>query len=343
MKISENKDRHFYLSVRDLPEWTLLWNYLREENYFLPVDLQADDLPPYSVVRIDPDLFAVSSVRPFEMAVAATHKTFSLRAQDFFAIRRTQKPILLHVPHASLTLPESFLTEQKILIPLEEIDLLNRKVTDLYADELFPTKDYPTIAAEFSRLYCDVERYEEKRREPMEKYGMGVVYRKTLEGTVFVRRNEDYAFFTKVRAYYPHHRRLTAAAKYMLDRFGSLLLLDCHTYSDDTVLPKKQRNNPDFCIGHNGDAPSKKVAEKIASNLDSLGYSVAINEPYRGSIVPNNLTKSEQNALSSVMIEVHRRLYLNGFQKSNSFSTEQKKLAEIISRQVPSTLPKRGR
>lgn len=50
-------------------------------------------------------------------------------------------------------------------------------LTDWYTDELFKLEPVTTVQANFSRLFCDAERFVDDSQEVMAKKGMGVLYR----------------------------------------------------------------------------------------------------------------------------------------------------------------------
>ena len=85
------------------------------------------------------------------------------------------KKLILHVPHSSSTLPfkdgyvlsDDFLKKEII------------KLTDWYTDDLFHSDTDEMIVANFSRIFCDPERFSEDEHEEMSKVGMGVLYEKT--------------------------------------------------------------------------------------------------------------------------------------------------------------------
>ena len=82
------------------------------------------------------------------------------------------KKIILHIPHSSTNIPlsEGYLVD---FITLEKEIL---KLTDWYTDDLFYSKDDEMIVAEFSRIFCDPERFPDDSQEVMAQSGMGVLH-----------------------------------------------------------------------------------------------------------------------------------------------------------------------
>jgi len=66
-----------------------------------------------------------------------------------------KQKLVLHIPHSSTDIPsrEGYIVD----LPSLEIEIL--KLTDWYTDDLFHSDEEDMIKAEFSRIFCDVERY----------------------------------------------------------------------------------------------------------------------------------------------------------------------------------------
>ena len=71
------------------------------------------------------------------------------------------KKLLLHIPHASLHIPfrDGYINDP---VKIENEQL---KLTDWYTDELFFSSTDVMITAPFSRVFCDVERFENDAEE----------------------------------------------------------------------------------------------------------------------------------------------------------------------------------
>ena len=113
--------------------------------------------------------------------------------------------ILIHIPHSSLELPETFY--EGLLIEPLKLEIYNMEHTDLYTDRLFAFDDIDTITAGYSRLYCDVERFKDDDKEPMSKIGQGVIYTHLYDGKPFHKHDQSYQ--DEVMTYYDlHHQKL---------------------------------------------------------------------------------------------------------------------------------------
>ncbi len=82
------------------------------------------------------------------------------------------KKIILHIPHSSTRIPirEGFIVSKKEL----EAEIL--KLTDWHTEDLFHSDEDDMIIANFSRIFCDPERFADDSQEIMSQFGMGVLY-----------------------------------------------------------------------------------------------------------------------------------------------------------------------
>lgn len=80
--------------------------------------------------------------------------------------------LILHIPHSSTKIPimEDYVVSYKTL----DDEML--KLTDWYTDDLFYSSEDEMVVAEFSRIFCDPERFADDSMEIMAQYGMGVLY-----------------------------------------------------------------------------------------------------------------------------------------------------------------------
>ncbi len=112
--------------------------------------------------------------------------------------------------------------------------------------------------------------------------------------------------------YHLHHRALEAWTENALNDHGRCLIIDCHSYpskplpcNQDQTLPR-----PEICIGTCPPDTSANLVSAAVITFDQWGYEVLVDKPYAGSIVPIKYLESEPK-VSSIMIEVNRRLYMN--------------------------------
>ncbi|MBP6754683.1 MAG: N-formylglutamate amidohydrolase [Bacteroidia bacterium] len=235
------------------------------------------------------------------------------------------KKLILHIPHSSTIIPlkDGFVNnptkiEQEII-----------KLTDWYTDDLFDSEIDSKIIAPFSRLFCDVERFADDELEIMSKVGMGVLYEK-LDSDELLRKVTSHLREKILNEYYwKHHDFFTSSVKQQLKLNGECLIIDCHSFPSTPLLKAidQNKNRPDFNIGTDSFHSPKKYIEASSSYFENLGYSLGIDWPYSGSIVPIKYYKKEKR-VSSIMLEINRKLYLN--EPTNEKSIDYNTTKEVV-------------
>jgi N-formylglutamate amidohydrolase len=115
------------------------------------------------------------------------------------------------------------------------------------------------------------------------------------------------------RWYRPYHAALAADLDTLHRTFGTVWHVNCHSmpaigdaYSDDAGRPRK-----DFVLGdRDGTTCAPEFTMLVAETLAGLGYSVAINDPYKGVEIVRRYGRPGEHR-HSLQIELNRRLYMN--------------------------------
>lgn len=222
--------------------------------------------------------------------------------------KEMKQKVILHIPHASTAIPESegFVVNDDFL----KKEIL--KLTDWYTDDLFHSDRDEMIAATFSRIFCDPERFPDDAQEVMAAQGMGVLYEKSDCGQVIRNVAPELRERVLERYYAIHHRRLSEAVKSQLNIFGKAIIIDCHSFPSrplnrdlDKTMPR-----PAFNIGTDPVHTPKYLEEAAVSFFTERGYDVGVNWPYSGSLVPMEYYGIEPN-VQSIMLEINRSLYMD--------------------------------
>lgn len=243
--------------------------------------------------------------------------------------------MLLHVPHASTYIPGP--VRDQFLLSDQDLNHEAMVFADLYTDELFAAQ-HPALACvvDHSRLVVDVERFADDHNEPMSKKGLGVIY--TVTSDLRALRAELPAVDRSallIAFYHAHHRMLEKAVDQRLQRFDRCLIIDCHSFPDQpfayeepTSLPR-----PDICIGTDPFHTSTTLAQAARQAFLDRGYSVALDHPFSGSMVPSKHLSFDAR-VQSIMIEVNKRLYLEqqGPTKSAGFRATQAAIQSALVR-----------
>lgn len=237
--------------------------------------------------------------------------------------------LILHIPHSSVIIPcnNSYSCSQLEL----EAEIL--KLTDWYTDELFHSFDNEMIIAEFSRIFCDPERFTDDSQEIMAQYGMGVLYDKNDDGEVIRIVTPELRQEILSKYYYSHHQKLSLAVERQLVNFGSAFIIDCHSFPDTPL--KRDLNQspirPDFNIGTDKFHTPKKLIDEAILYFENLGFTLGVDWPYKGTIVPLEHYQTNKR-VGSIMLEINRKLYLKegSNEKSDGFFEIKKITEEFI-------------
>jgi len=220
---------------------------------------------------------------------------------------------IFHVAHDSTDIPEEVL-DQFVLNSDSDLASEVLKMTDHFTHEIFCADVSPAqvVRSPVSRLVVDVERFEDDALEPMAAIGMGAIYMKTSGGgrlrrPISAAERDD----LKSKWYRPHHDRLAALVAATVQQFGSVLIIDVHSYPS-IPLPyelDQQLARPEICIGVDEFHTPTSVRNAFVSAFECGQFGVAVNSPFGGSIVPKAVFKSDPR-VRSIMIEVRRDLYM---------------------------------
>ena len=240
--------------------------------------------------------------------------------------------IILHIPHSSKLIPEEYISY--FYLNKNELDQEINVMTDHFTDDLFHVKGTNISSIKFpvSRLLVDPERFEMDQNEPMSKVGMGCLYEKTSYGKK-LKEVDNIREKLLEEFYRPHHKKLESLIKYKLNNYENIIIIDCHSFPKNR-LPyeiSKEQNRPEICIGTDDFHTPEKLKNFLTKKFRDFDFSVDINTPFSGSIVPNSYYNLEKRVIS-IMIEVRRDLYIdeNIFVKNENYNKIKNILNKII-------------
>lgn len=242
--------------------------------------------------------------------------------------------LVLNIPHSSTYIPVAVRHHLVLSDSALREELL--RMTDAYTDELFDSGDSGAQVVRYpvSRLVADPERFEDDAQESMSRVGMGVIYTKTsrLEPLRNVPTPEERQELLD-EYYRRHHDGLTECVEASLRAHGRCLVIDCHSFPSKALQYEKDQNanRPDICIGTDEFHTPHDLVGKIVAQFGDEGYSVELNRPFSGALVPLRFYRRDAK-VSSVMIEVNRRLYMdeNTGLKTDGFETMRSMLARVL-------------
>jgi N-formylglutamate deformylase len=220
------------------------------------------------------------------------------------------KPMLIHLPHSALHVPPDIRSD--ILLSDTELEQEILMLTDRYTDELFDCSEVEIHKNTVNRIVFDPERFRSDSDEEMAKVGMGAIYASTIDGRTLRKLSEQRREELMQRFYDPYHAELERMTGKLLEQFGKCLILDGHSFPLEP-LPfemDKSPDRPDICIGTSEFHTPETLCGLITQFVKKNGMSVKLNSPFAGTMVPMKYYLKD-NRVSSVMIEVNRKLYMD--------------------------------
>ena len=222
-----------------------------------------------------------------------------------------QNPIVLHIPHNGLWLPEDFVYERSDIEKQQDIF----RLVDHHTDRLFTpllTRGGLQILNPYCRLYFDPERYEDPDKEIMNEIGMGVFYTHTTEGKRFRADDTPKAHHQRIADLYrPYHKQLANACRTLIEQFGFCFLIDGHSYpkicSPFERYPDDHR--PEIDLGTDTQHSPTWMRDLAFDIFSGAGYSVGFDQPYKGTLIPTPLYGDTR--LFAMMLEIRRDVYLD--------------------------------
>ena len=231
-------------------------------------------------------------------------------------------PLLLGVPHAGRAYPGDF----KFSCAPE----LLRQTEDSYVDELVTdaTRHGATVlTALFPRAMVDVNRalsdldpavVDGVWPEPLQPsvrtlQGLGLIRRLCKGGVPMYDGPLPLAEIDqRLRQFYhPYHRALAAQITALQRRFDEVWLIDCHSMPSAGFENAGAGKRADFVLGdRDGTTCDPEFTALAARLLRDLGYSVAVNDPYKGVEILQRYGQPARRQ-HALQLEINRALYLD--------------------------------
>lgn len=209
-------------------------------------------------------------------------------------------------------------------------DLALRSSEDAYVDLLVaaaPGLGAPLLLARTPRAYVDLNRsadeldpalIEGARRvvhNPRITSGLGVIPRVVANGrqiysgkltlTEAQRRLDGH--------WHPYHKALQGILRDQMTRFGTALLVDCHSMPHEAIetVPPGGPRAPDVVLGDRfGASAAPAIVEQIAAAFEAEGLRVGRNSPFAGAFISQRYGRPAFGQ-HAVQVEIDRSLYMD--------------------------------
>jgi N-formylglutamate amidohydrolase len=236
-------------------------------------------------------------------------------------------PLVFASPHSGADYPADFLAASR----LDPMTL--RRSEDSYVDEIFAAAaelGVPLLRARFPRAYLDPNRepfeldpamFEDElpafvnTRSPRVRVGLGTIARVVATGEdIYARKLRLAEAMERIeRLYHPYHRALRQLVTATRERFGSYLLIDCHSMPSGASPGERavRRSRTDVVLGDcHGAACHPLIMETAHRCLAVKGYAVARNTPYAGGFTTAHYGKPGAQG-HCLQVEISRALYMD--------------------------------
>lgn len=228
-----------------------------------------------------------------------------------------------------------------------------RRAEDTYVDALWaaaPAAGCGYLRAFFPRSYIDPNRAVDDIDEtlldapwpapvaPGEKSraGMGLIRRLSLPGEPIYDRKLSVAEAQhRIHHYYtPYHAALAELIAAARARWGGVWHINCHSMKEhgNAMNVDAGRRRADFVLGdREGTTCGPELLETVRAFLRDRGYTVAVNDPYKGLELVRRHGHPAQGC-HSLQIEINRALFLDeeAVEKTARFAALQADLSHLV-------------
>jgi N-formylglutamate amidohydrolase len=253
-------------------------------------------------------------------------------------------PIVLSSPHSGRHYPDSMLARTR-LTPEELRALDDGPIDELVArgcaaGATLIAATYPRAVVDLNREACelDPEALQDPAAMPnlrltiKARAGLGVVPTRLLGAPIYHERLSVVDLSSRLaEVYEPYHAQLAGLIEERRHRFGTALVLDCH--SMPTMQPLLRGERPiDVALGDRfGRSCHPRVMEVAERVLAAAGLKVARNRPYAGGHITQHYGRPGHGR-HALQIELRRSLFMHEVthERHDGFTGLQELLGELV-------------
>jgi N-formylglutamate amidohydrolase len=222
-------------------------------------------------------------------------------------------PIILSVPHSGTAFPDELKNDFKKELTHAPDD------TDWFVHKLYdfaPALGITMIHANYSRWVIDLNRDPESK--PL--YNDGRIITALCPTTTFFgasiynderKEVEQQEVDRRVQQYYkPYHSKLAELIEEKKEKFGKVLLWDCHSIRQHVPTIYKEKF-PDLILGNaDGTSASEEIINIALNSLQQGDYSVSHNHPFKGGYITRNFGKPAHQ-VHALQLEMSKTMYMD--------------------------------
>lgn len=237
---------------------------------------------------------------------------------------RLATPFVFNAPHSGSVYPRAWVETSAL-----DANALRRS-EDAYVDRLFAgvvALGAPLMSARFPRAYLDLNReaYEldprmfegrlpisANTRSMRVAGGLGTIPRIVADGHEIYRRRlpVEEALRRIDTLYHPYHAALDALVERSYERFGEVILIDCHSMPSSS-LGRDEAGRADIVLGDRyGTSCSPLLTETVERAFSARGFAVERNKPYAGGFITEH-HGAPSAGRQALQIEINRAIYMD--------------------------------
>lgn len=253
--------------------------------------------------------------------------------------------VIFDSPHSGRIYPDDF----DHALPRALVE----RTADAFVNELYeaaPRCGATLLHALFPRAYIDPNRApddideslldapwpDHAKPSPKVALGIGLVAKREPGGLMYKRKLTVDELRQRLDNYYwPYHRELERLLSERHASWGAVWHVNCHSMHavSTEVSPEGPGvSRPDFCIGDRDQSTCDNAfTEMIVDTLRAMGYSVTVNDPYKGVELIRRYA-DPGNGRHSVQIEVNRALYMDQdrIERNGGFDELQTNISNLV-------------
>lgn len=243
-------------------------------------------------------------------------------------------PIILSVPHCGTAFPDELKNDFKkeLIQAPDDTDWFVHKLYDFA-----PSLGITMIHANYSRWVIDLNRDPESK--PL--YTDGRIITALCPTTTFFgdpiyndeRKVVDQQEVNRriIQYYKPYHHKLAGLIEEKKQKFGRVLLWDCHSIRQQVPTIYKEKF-PDLILGNaDGTSASKEIIDIALNSLQQGEYSVSHNHPFKGGYITRNFG-NPANQVHALQLEMSKTMYMDDQEKvySETRASEMRDLLKAV-------------
>ena len=227
-----------------------------------------------------------------------------------FSFYEGNSPLLVSIPHDGRLLSDDInkLFKEKFL----ELPDTDWHMNRLY--ESFKDTQWNIISANFSRYVVDLNRSSDDTKLYKDYQSTALCPIKSFSGEHLYSDDNEISELTikrRVESYWkPYHDKIKQTLESIKSKYGYAILWDAHSIK--SRIPNLFEGElPNLNIGTNsGESCPNSITESIHKVADDSGFSVVINDRFKGGYITRHYGKPAENVFA-IQMEIAQRSYMN--------------------------------